>query len=212
MTKKLNLPKKINVVGVEYKVIVLSEFPDNYNNYWGYHDAKNSEIWVLTKSGNSKINECNLLQTMLHEIFHAIDYQNCEGKTTENIIEKSSDLMFWFFSQNKIYIGEKRLPKILYFYGLPYTIIKDYEFDSNGAGGLNLAIDNAELKIYCGKTDNTEMLKKNLLAILFDKFIIGEFFTDEERCLVQCNSFSAALYQVLKETKLDELIYEWCKK
>lgn len=208
--KKLKIPNKINICGVDYKIIKTKEFTDNFNDYWGFHDGQNSKISILTEYKGTKMHECVILETLLHEIFHAIDYINSDGKTTEHITEKLTCIFFHFFSDNNIFIGEKILSNKLYIYGLPYRVVKDYEFNENNAHGLNIAITNDELKVYCYKTDNYDMLKKNLLAVIFNKFVNGKFFTDEERSLIHNNSICSGLYQVLKETKLDKMIYEWC--
>lgn len=80
----MKIPKKINILGFEYKIIQEETETMMRNGYWGTCNSITQEIHL-----KPDVPEISKLDTLIHEIIHAIDWQT-SGKNGHELTEEQT--------------------------------------------------------------------------------------------------------------------------
>lgn len=210
MNIKSKIPKKIRVGGIDYTITLKNKFLDD-DEHWGICKNDLAEIVLVTDNNGEKIAGCTLLSNLFHEICHAIDRVYCGQTMSEANIEKISTFWFQVLSDNYFFIKKPDFPDKIRIFGMGYNVITNYKFDCvNSKPDVGLMV--ATLEIRCSGDDVCkEVLKRDLITCITKHLVDNGLFSDEEKEEFKIESFCSGLYQVLKDTNLNNLIREVCK-
>lgn len=210
MNIKSKIPKKIRVGGIDYTITLKNKFLDD-DEHWGICKNDLAEIVLVTDNNGEKIAGCTLLSNLFHEICHAIDRVYCGQTMSEANIEKISTFWFQVLSDNYFFIKKPDFPDKIRIFGMGYNVITNYKFDCvNSKPDVGLMV--ATLEIRCSEDDVCkEVLKRDLITCITKHLVDNGLFSDEEKEEFKIESFCSGLYQVLKDTNLNNLIREVCK-
>ena len=204
----MKIPKKIRVGGIDYKIIIKERFKDDADT-WGGCKNDLAKIELVTMNDSKKLANCIFLSNLFHELCHAIDGVYCGQSMSENVIEKIETFWFQILSDNNLFIGKEGLPNKIRIQGRSYKVITNHKFDCVD-GNPSVSISLSDLKIKCVGGINKEVLKRNLIVCIMMHIVGSNLFSDEERNEILIESFCSGLYQVLKDTKLNDLIRGIC--
>uniref|UniRef100_A0A6M3K3W8 Uncharacterized protein n=1 Tax=viral metagenome TaxID=1070528 RepID=A0A6M3K3W8_9ZZZZ len=210
----IKLPKKIKVGGAVYKVNLGKE---TENGYVGYHDYHNQIIKVATTHTGDTRHNLMILETLLHEVIHAISAIWLEDKLSEKVVTKLSTALFFLLTQNNLMLREIKLPKKIKYGGFIYDIVspppKEIEMDEDSFFSTT---NDAICRIYVKYSDSDapfyikSLFMKTLLKMVMR---LHGSFSDEEVENIYSSCFYQGLYQVLVDNNIDTLIYnEYNKK
>lgn len=210
MDIKLKIPKKIRVGGIDYTIIVKDRFLDD-DEHWGVCKNDIANIVLIENSDSEKMSKCIIISNLFHELCHAIDNVYCGGIMSEENIEKISTFWFQILSDNYLFIGKSDFPDKIRILGMDYKVITNYKFDTINSKP-DIGIRMSTLEIRCSGDDDvcSEVLKKDLITCTTSHLINSNIFSDKDRKEFLLESFSSGLYQVLKDSKLNDLIREIC--
>lgn len=127
-----NFPIKIKVGGCDLRIKFLRKLSDPINNEHidGRCKINTGELLVATHSAvDEEVALSRIVETILHEIFHAIDIIYNGDKLKESIIESLTTGWFSVLSANNIDLSSTPfiLPPAVSIYGIKYDIIREGE-------------------------------------------------------------------------------------
>lgn len=212
--KKLILPKKIKVGGTVYDIIETNKQTEDENI--GYHDGHVSTIMLSRKAFGDIRPDSRILETLLHEIFHAIDFVYCRDPMSEDLITSLSYSWFDFLVHNDLMLDSKKLPKKIRCRGFVYDVVYPAcEVTQMDSGNLFSTTNHNALKIFIRKfrKESVYYIKAKFLYSIGNLIMTRDSSINEDtRNIVSDSAFLGGVFQVLLDTKLDKLIREWCKE
>ncbi|MBU0963287.1 MAG: hypothetical protein KKD48_05265 [Nanoarchaeota archaeon] len=211
MNIKSKIPKKIRVGGIDYTITLKNKFLDD-DEHWGVCKNDLAEIVLITDNDGEKIAGCTLLSNLFYELCHAIDRVYCGQTMSEANIEKISTFWFQMLSDNYFFIENRTFPDKIRIIGMNYDVITNYKFDCvNSKPDIGIRIGTLEIRCSGDEDVNKEVLKRDLIMCITKQLVGNGLFSDEEKEEFRMESFCSGLYQVLKDTKLNNLIKEICE-
>lgn len=91
-TKKPYIPQKINILGADYSVSVAKNLSYESDKVDGFCSPQKREIWLDE--------ECDAMQTFLHECFHGVlQRAGVHGNISEDIEEVIVDTIATFMTE-----------------------------------------------------------------------------------------------------------------
>lgn len=201
------IPPKLKIGGYTYKVVLKERFAPAMRSNTGLCQNDLSTITISAYFEEAKIDKTKIIQTLLHEILHAIDSIYCGNIFSEDDIVTLEHAWFAVLADNNLYISYKnKLPDNIRILGHTYNIYYNQEFEFHNNSAYTIVQPN-EKNILCGKGADIEHTKTHILIsisqIFEDSSIIVEDFPYIQFC--------QGLYQVLYDNKLDRLIRRYCK-
>lgn len=208
MTKKFKLPDKLKIGGFDYKVILKDRLKDNEKDI-GLCICDSLEILIARYNAGYEYSPSKIIQTLLHEIFHAIDFVYCDEQLEESAVRKLETLWFAVLVDNNLYINSNKFPNSIKILGQTYTIDYLHKYE-NGMESTLISARIPDLKILIDKNKVHDDIIKMRLLFCVTGILLSEvdFKEDEEFSTL---AFSQGLYQVLKDNKLEAFIHRWCK-
>ena len=133
--KKSFLPAKIKIGGLDYKIVFRERFKDGNSDYIGLCVNPMTTIYISKCDKEYQFDRTKIIQTLLHEIIHAIDNVYCNNSFQEdNVKNDMTDLEHLWFSvlaDNDLYISKKdKFPDYVRILGQTYKIICNYNFET----------------------------------------------------------------------------------
>ena len=114
----MKLMKKLKIGGAEYKVIRGKETEEEYVGYHDYHRG----IIKISKTHSGEVrNDRLILETVLHEVIHAVSSVWLDDRLTEKAVTKLSLALFAFFADNDLMLRSKEIPKQVKYMGFIYS-------------------------------------------------------------------------------------------
>lgn len=210
MAKKIKIPKKILIGGITYDIKLVKRFKEDLGEPWGFCNNRGALIELLEFYNGIRFSDSSILNTLLHELLHAIEYVYCDKVSKEQVIVILTEIIYQLLSDNNFYIGEDKFPKSIKILGTRFKIIKNHDFGLNNINTSTCVSVNTNLiKIVSKKhTSSIDIITANLLEVCI-QYEASIFLEDVEK--INIPGFAAGLYQVLKSTKLDKMIRE-CNK
>ena len=99
------IPKKINVLGLEYEVIKEKEYMEDEDGiFYGYIFHKNKKIYIY---GTKYLSLYAQWQTLMHEVFHAIESSALDRPMKEKDLNVFSQILLDTLVRNGWMEGEK---------------------------------------------------------------------------------------------------------
>lgn len=204
---KIKFPKTLKVGGMVYKIIFPYTFTAN-QDCAGLHNGETAVIRVANKCPTDII-----LETLLHELLHAIDTVYCNSLLEEDYININSKAWFQVLKENNLYLLEDKMPKRIKVGGFYYDINFPYffeEFENNLAGQTA----NFDLKIRInndsdGEKNDSRFVKVCLIFCIQNAICNLVFSSEKEEKSIEVfksKSFAYGLYQVLVDNKIEQII------
>lgn len=212
MIKKLRLPKKIKVGGTVYTIEVI-DYDGDCADYAGMHEGLISRIRLTHSIDGIPKKEPIILEVLLHEIIHAVDFVYMGYILSEEVVEKLTSNLFQVLSDNDLKLFDKRYPNKINIGGFKYKVSINYKAESVSNDGA-VRILHPLLKYNVGiiKNYSQDYLKTRFLEGILGVVTKNEgFFNDKEMETLKLPVMAAGLYQVFKESSLDRMIREWGK-
>uniref|UniRef100_A0A6M3JE33 Peptidase n=1 Tax=viral metagenome TaxID=1070528 RepID=A0A6M3JE33_9ZZZZ len=209
----MKLMKKLKIGGAEYKVIRGKETEEEYVGYHDYHRG----IIKISKTHSGEVrNDRLILETVLHEVIHAVSSVWLDDRLTEKAVTKLSLALFAFFADNDLMLRSKEIPKQVkymgFIYDLVYPVPDGIEIDVDS----RFSVSNTKIcKIYITfDDDDCVYYIKSLLLRTILKMVIDLYggFSESEVDDIYDSNFYQGLYQAIVDNKIDELIYKGCNK
>ncbi len=204
--RKSFLPKKIKIGGFDYEIIFVERFVDNNDMNVGLCLSPRTCIYISEYSKEYKLVKPKIIQTLLHEIFHAIDNIYCNSIFREEDVVLLESLWFHVLADNDLHISSEKMPSSIRVLGHTYEIIHNYDFELDNSNSVGSCTNFFENKIYMSNNMDEGHIKVQILSCITEIFINNGFFNDNFPHL----PFSQGLYQVLKDNKLDVFIRKHC--
>jgi len=211
MAKKIKIPKKVLIGGVDYTIRFVEKFKEDQMEHWGFCSNRESLIELLEFYDGNRFSDAILLKTLLHELLHAIDYVYCNYINTEHIVVTLTEIVYQLLSDNDFYIGEDKFPKFIRIFGIKHKVINNYDFGTYTHSDPSTCVATSMSLIrIVGKehTSSVDIITSNLFEVCLQS-AANQIFEDAKE--INITGLAAGLYQVLKSTKLDKMIRE-CNK
>lgn len=205
--EKFKLPKKVDVAGFKYSVIFPYFFEDD-PELLGLHSGTELEIKVSNKFGNISRNPQQVVETLLHETFHAIDFWCLGDILSENEITELSRSWFSVIKNNDIrFSDDTHIPSKVNIRGMTYKVHLDYIYDDTK--GSSASVNFYKQEVYIGdplKVYHSVFKKVNLITMINAIICDGNIVLDKEYDNIQTKVFSHAIYSTVKLNKFEEVI------
>ena len=204
-TTKVNIPKKIKVGCLDYKIKYPYVFDESNLSLRGQHCGFTSLIKLAGDSSNQII-----VETLLHEIIHAVDFIFCANAFSEGFVALFSNGLFQVLRDNDLYLNTQgKIPSRVKISGFTYKV-KNYKFvDSSSFWVSTLCQDSCEFRVkFYDDTDgkySNNFIKFNLINLVCAAIcnICCDYTFPEN---LDLRIFSNGLFQVLYANKLNELV------
>ena len=207
MTKRFELPKKLKIGGFNYDIKLVERFDDAAGKIGLCRNGAN-ELYASIYNLEARNSDSKIIQILLHEILHAVDYVYCNNRFTEEGIVDLESIWFTVLAENDLYISyDNKYPESIRVLGQTYNITYDYDFEFNNIEGIGTRVKFPELEIYCSGGLHKRHKKMQILSCIMQIFLNEGYFDDEVPIL----PFVQGLYQVLRDNKLDRFIRRYCK-
>jgi len=205
----MRIPKKIKVGPMRYKVLYPHTFIED-SSYFGLHDGCSSIIKISDTENDTIRNPLCIVETLLHECIHAIDFVFVGQKLEEKTVEKFSEHLLQVFVDNDINLYDNDImPETVIVSGFTYKVIFPHTFVDT-ADDIASSINRPKLKFYISGEENGEIhsnmfIKMNLFYMILCSILRLNCFNGGEIDF-DLKTLSVGLLQVFVENKLTELI------
>jgi len=205
--KKFAIPKKIRIGGFDY--IIEYPFEFDTNDYFGKTSFYNTVIKLANKTKGYKLKKSIIIETLVHELVHAIDMVYLGAVLEEEDVERLSKILVMFFKHSDFSLLDDTIPTKLCIMNEEIEVINDYEFeDSDNSYQLNPLL--GEFLI------NTEgqtipRVKHGILELCINRMINVLYIDNEELSEEnKLHAFTSGIFQVFSDNpKVEMLIKEW---
>jgi len=201
--------KKIKIGGHVVDIYLLDKF-DNVGAEIGLCIPPTNTIKLSKTYMGDKLHEQALLDSLIHEVCHFIDFVYCGYVLEEDVIKNLAKYLIYVFNKNDIL----NFPDTIDFMGYIYEV----EYNCNFSESLeNIAINTNRLTqvISVGsKNVNNEIACDNYIIvniIIGILSIINREYIEDEVFVKSLNTFAQGLYQVLIDNKTFYNMFKWGK-
>jgi len=171
--------------------------------------AKNSIKISRSYIGN-KLHEQTILESLLHEVLHFIDYVYCGYVLEEVVIKNLAKYLLYIFNKNNIF----NFPDTIDFMGYEYEINYDFSFTET-TKPIAIDVNRITQTITMGPDMvdgefNCDGYKVTRLILGVLNVINGEYIEDDD-LTDNVSTFAQGLYQVLIDNKTFYNMFKWGK-
>ena len=213
--KKSRMLKTLKVGGLNYKI----EYPYLFETnaiLLGLHEGDQARIKISKKFLNLERHWTKIVETLLHEIIHAVDHVYAGNILIEDEVYIISNYIYQIINDNDLNIKKSKLPEIVRIGAFNYTV-ENYTFndDSNSAA----TVEHETLKFLISNRDangndyHDGIKMTNFIYLLTccicEMSTIPRGFAYGEKMgngITNHQAFSAGLYQVFCDNDLEKLI------
>lgn len=210
MTTTLKIPKEVEIGGLLYTIHYPYEFEEGpeSNKVDGLQTWPDCTVCIKKQHNNQR-----LVEILIHELFHAIDYVYTDYVLSDNepLHDRFSSALYYVFSHNKI-ITNSKIPKYVDILGYKYNIsdkvcfedcVKIYASCSNRSKQFIMLAKSAfdvDISLVNRKIELINSILKMIQQILQ--------VSEEERRIMCVHSLSQGIYQVFRNANIEELAWE----
>lgn len=213
--KKSRMLKTLKIGGLNYQIIYPYVFETNAI-LLGLHEGDQVRIKISKQFMNLERQWTKIIETVLHEIVHAVDHVYAGNILIEDEVFIISNYLYQIIRQNDLNIRKSILPDIVRIGAFDYTV-ETYEFndDSNSAATvehetLRFLISDRDMN---GNDYNKGIKMTNFIFLITccicEMSTIPRGFTYGEKMgngISNHQAFAAGLYQVFMDNDLEKLI------
>lgn len=213
--KKSRMLKTLKIGGLNYQIIYPYVFETNAI-LLGLHEGDQVRIKISKQFMNLERQWTKIIETVLHEIVHAVDHVYAGNILIEDEVFIISNYLYQIIRQNDLNIRKSILPETVRIGAFDYTV-ETYEFndDSNSAATvehetLRFLISDRDMN---GNDYNKGIKMTNFIFLITccicEMSTIPRGFTYGEKMgngISNHQAFAAGLYQVFMDNDLEKLI------
>lgn len=214
--KRSRMPKQLKIGGFKYDVIYPYVFA-NEPTFVGLHEGDQRTIKIAKVFMSIPRSWPKIMESLLHEVIHAIDHTYCSKVMTENETNVFSNHIFALLQDNDLQIHKTKLPETVKIGGFTYAVVHPYEY-ADGED-YSCSSDNEQLmfrmasKNGLGDTYASEVLFSNMLYLIFCAFseiscVPRGFSLGQELGSggMFFQNFVNGLYQVMVDNDLEKIL------
>ena len=203
------IPKKVKVGGFNYDILYPWRFRED-DSFLGLHESKELRIKITNNYRGSHVPKDKIRQTLLHELFHAIDmyYVGHALSDEDIIIERFAAGWFNVLNNNKLGLNSKRfkVPDEVKIGEFKYKIDYPYEYNDISPAP-QFTVDTNLVVIRLSEEHlfySPQLLKLNLVHAIM-------ITIDSEQCILESSSLShdGMIGPYTRWDTLEFLAYGW---
>ncbi len=149
--KRSRMPKLLKIGGFSYKIVYPWIF-DNEPTYVGLHEGDQKKIKIAKMYMTIDRVWPKIMESLLHEIVHAVDATYCGKVITEDEVNLVSTHFFGVLRDNDLQIHKNKLPEFVKVGGFVYKVRFPYNY-VNGEQ-YTCCSDNERLEFRISPNDN----------------------------------------------------------
>ena len=210
------MPQQLKIGGFSYKVTYPYIFR-NEPTFVGLHEGDQQTTKTSKYFANLERSWPKILESLFHEIVHAIDHCYCAKVMTEDETNVFSNALFMLFRENDLQLKKNKLPESIKIGTFVYDVQNPYDYDDGE--DYSCSSDNEQLLFkmsMCdkqGKPYNGAVSMVNLLYLAMCSicetscvprgFSLGETLSNGGMHFI---TFCNGLYQVIVDNDLEKLM------
>lgn len=213
--KKSRMLKTLKVGGLNYKIHYPYVFETNAA-LLGLHEGDQCRIKISKLFMNLERKWPKIVETLLHEVVHAIDTVYCGNVMLEDEVSVISSWLYMILRDNELNIKKDKLPETVRIGGMEYNVLP-YTFNDDCSSACT--VEHETLKFLIGEHDSNgnpyhDGLKMSnfvylVVCCICEASTIPRGFTHGAKMdngVESQQTFANGLYQVLKDSELEKLI------
>jgi len=197
----------IKVGGIEYKVVFPYETETN-EDVLGLHVPHVAELRVVDKIYGQSLKWCKIHETLLHELFHALEDVYCTENILHTSVTKLSTGLYQVLRDNEFNIQKfKDFPRKAKIAGHVYDVVPDCEFEDEVENPY-FDVKNQTTKLFFSDMKASPSFKASCFCSAVFYALCSVYMGEDEDEVLRNNikNLGRGIYQVLKDNDIEEII------